>query len=74
MGDVRTALEVMSCIADNCSGTLCLDVDSGPKWQIDCNVCGDLRMTKHTVFFSRLPARGLQQLAIFEDKARGLGV
>ncbi|CAJ1341010.1 unnamed protein product [Effrenium voratum] len=30
---------VMSCIADNCSGTLCLDVDSGPKWQIDCNVC-----------------------------------
>ena len=37
------ALQVMSCIADNCSGTLCLDVDSGPKWQIDCNVCGDLR-------------------------------
>ena len=34
--------EVMSCIADNCSGTLCLDVDSGPKWQIDCNVCRHL--------------------------------
>ena len=31
--------EVMSCIADNCPGTLCLDVDSGPKWQIDCNIC-----------------------------------
>ena len=30
---------VMSCIADNCPGTLCLDVDSGPKWQIDCNIC-----------------------------------
>eukprot|EP00933_Yihiella_yeosuensis_P022632 TRINITY_DN1779_c0_g1_i1.p1 TRINITY_DN1779_c0_g1~~TRINITY_DN1779_c0_g1_i1.p1 ORF type:complete len:858 (+),score=171.26 TRINITY_DN1779_c0_g1_i1:68-2641(+) len=30
---------VMSCIADNCPGTLCLDVDSAPKWQIDCNVC-----------------------------------
>jgi len=30
---------VMSCIGDNCPGTLCLDVDSAPKWQIDCNVC-----------------------------------
>jgi len=30
---------VLSCIADNCPGTLCLDVDSAPKWQIDCNVC-----------------------------------
>jgi len=30
---------VMGCIADNCPGTLCLDVDSAPKWQIDCNVC-----------------------------------
>mmetsp|Transcript_121100 Transcript_121100/g.386761 ORF Transcript_121100/g.386761 Transcript_121100/m.386761 type:complete len:858 (-) Transcript_121100:55-2628(-) len=30
---------VMSCIADNCPGTLCLDVDSAPKWQIDCNIC-----------------------------------
>jgi len=30
---------VMSCIADNCPGTLCLDIDSAPKWQIDCNIC-----------------------------------
>mmetsp|Transcript_9240 Transcript_9240/g.21182 ORF Transcript_9240/g.21182 Transcript_9240/m.21182 type:complete len:859 (-) Transcript_9240:33-2609(-) len=30
---------VLSCIAENCPGTLCLDVDSAPKWQIDCNVC-----------------------------------
>ncbi|CAK9078862.1 DNA topoisomerase 3-beta-1 (DNA topoisomerase III beta-1) [Durusdinium trenchii] len=30
---------VMDCFADHCSGTLCLDVDSGPKWQMDCNVC-----------------------------------
>eukprot|EP00928_Gymnodinium_smaydae_P066381 TRINITY_DN493_c0_g1_i1.p1 TRINITY_DN493_c0_g1~~TRINITY_DN493_c0_g1_i1.p1 ORF type:complete len:870 (-),score=213.50 TRINITY_DN493_c0_g1_i1:206-2782(-) len=31
---------VMSCIADECrGGTLCLDVDSAPKWQMDCNVC-----------------------------------
>lgn len=30
---------VMSCIDENCTGTLCLDVDSAPKWQIDCNVC-----------------------------------
>eukprot|EP00929_Paragymnodinium_shiwhaense_P013359 TRINITY_DN121220_c0_g1_i1.p1 TRINITY_DN121220_c0_g1~~TRINITY_DN121220_c0_g1_i1.p1 ORF type:complete len:858 (+),score=186.81 TRINITY_DN121220_c0_g1_i1:105-2678(+) len=29
---------VMSCIADDCEGTLCLDVDSHPKWQIDCNM------------------------------------
>lgn len=33
----------MSCIADNCPGTLCLDVDSAPKWQIDCNICWHLR-------------------------------
>jgi len=30
---------VLSCIQENCPGTLCLDVDSAPKWQIDCNVC-----------------------------------
>jgi len=30
---------VMSCFAENCPGTLCLDVDSAPKWQIDCNIC-----------------------------------
>mmetsp|Transcript_30608 Transcript_30608/g.54729 ORF Transcript_30608/g.54729 Transcript_30608/m.54729 type:complete len:860 (+) Transcript_30608:77-2656(+) len=30
---------VMSCIGEHCPGTLCLDVDSAPKWQIDCNVC-----------------------------------
>eukprot|EP00927_Polykrikos_kofoidii_P056414 TRINITY_DN50530_c0_g1_i1.p1 TRINITY_DN50530_c0_g1~~TRINITY_DN50530_c0_g1_i1.p1 ORF type:complete len:861 (-),score=130.51 TRINITY_DN50530_c0_g1_i1:243-2825(-) len=30
---------VLSCINENCTGTLCLDVDSAPKWQIDCNVC-----------------------------------
>lgn len=30
---------VMHCIADQCSGTLCLDVDSAPDWQLDCNVC-----------------------------------
>jgi len=30
---------VMSCFGENCSGTLCLDVDSAPKWQLDCNVC-----------------------------------
>jgi len=30
---------VMLCIAEHCPGTLCLDVDSAPKWQMDCNVC-----------------------------------
>lgn len=30
---------VMSCIGDNCPGFLCLDVDSKPKWQVDCNIC-----------------------------------
>ena len=29
----------MTCFGENCPGTLCLDVDSAPKWQIDCNVC-----------------------------------
>jgi len=31
--------QVLSCIGEGCGGTLCLDVDSGPKWQVDCNVC-----------------------------------
>ena len=39
LADFPLKSKVMSCIADNCPGTLCLDVDSGPKWQIDCNIC-----------------------------------
>merc|ERR1711972_1031889 len=31
--------QVLSCIAEGCTGALCLDVDSAPKWQVDCNVC-----------------------------------
>ncbi len=30
---------IFGCFEDNCSGTICLDVDSAPKWQMDCNVC-----------------------------------
>merc|ERR1712007_70919 len=26
-------------MGEHCPGTLCLDVDSAPKWQIDCNIC-----------------------------------
>ncbi|KAF4673363.1 DNA topoisomerase 3-beta-1 [Perkinsus olseni] len=30
---------VCGCPQDACSGTLCLDAESKPKWKLDCNIC-----------------------------------
>merc|ERR1712137_1351097 len=30
---------VFTCPEEHCNGTVCLDVNSAPKWQMDCNIC-----------------------------------
>lgn len=34
-----SSVGVLSCPEEHCTGTVCLETMSAPKWQMDCNVC-----------------------------------
>jgi DNA topoisomerase-3 len=52
-------LGVCPCTQDGCSGTLCLDPESKPKWKLDCNSCNfQLRLFKETDLVHKVSVSG----------------
>ena len=54
-------LGVCQCTQEGCTGTLCLDPDSKPKWRLDCNTCN----FQVRLFKDELP---VHKVAVSNDK------